>query len=453
MAKVLLVVYDNDSYIHFFPQGPAYLISVLEKEGHEVMPYCQDTSHATEEDLLAHLENVNYDIIGLGFTAGYYQYRKACKIAAVVNKARKKHKNIKFILGGHGPAAAPIFFLDKLEADAVFVGESLHTLPEWINSDQKERVVTCKNLINADDLPLPAYHAFPLDIYRLIRWPTSQNTDFCMPILSGMGCLWKCSFCYRMDKGFRPRSAESVIDEISRLWKYARINHFQFSDELFMSSEARAQEFCEKLLESDSVRSIRNFKWDCNGRLNFAKPATLNLMKRAGCEYVNYGIESVDENVLRNINKGLTINQIVTGIENTLKEGLSPGINFMWGNIGDTPESLEKAADFIIKYNPGHELRTIRPVTPYPGSPLFDEAIKRGLIEDVEDFYEYKHVNSDLFSCNFMDIDTEEAHNLLYKANLRIMKHHYEARRMKQNAEAFNCYMGMNNNFRGFRNV
>ena len=451
MIKVLLIAYDNGSHIHFPPHGLMYLTSVLQKQKIHVDIWQQDIEHYPAEKLTEYLDMNNYDIVGLGFIAGYYQYKVAKQLAAAVN-ASKNRGAFSFILGGHGPAAAPKFFMNKLESDSVFVGESILSIIDYINCAE-EGVYECDHLVNPDYLPLPAFKSFPMKIYRLIRWPTSKTTDFCFPVLSGMGCKWSCSFCYRMDKGFRPRTAESVIDEISYLWRNYRINHFQFSDELFMSSEKRVLHFCEKMLESPLIQEIKDFKYDCNGRLNFAKPDVLRIMKKSGCEYVNYGIESLNKEVLNNIKKGLTAEMIVQGVEFTLAAGLSPGINFMWGNIGDTPETLEEAADFIIKYNPGHELRTIRPVTPYPGSPLFDEAIKRGLVDDVEDFYENKHVNSDLISCNFMDLSTDEAHNLLYKANLRIMQAHYEKVRGEVNRESFNCYMGCNNGFRGFRSV
>ena len=451
--KVLFIIYDNGSHVGFFPSGPAYLTSALEAAGHEVSIYNQDVTHAPESELLAHLNENVYDVVGLGFQAGYYQYRKACKIAAAVNSSSKRNE-YKFILGGHGPAAAPEFFLKKLQADTVFNGEAISSIIDYVNIlPICPKEVGHPGLVAPDDMPFPAYHRFPIDHYKLIRWPTSKTTDFCMPILSGMGCKFKCTFCFRLDKGFRPRSPESVIEEIMLLWNNYRINHFQFSDELFMSSENRAKTFCNALLESKDIQGIRDFKWDCNGRLNYAKPDVLKIMKEAGCEYINYGIESLDQKVLNNINKGLTIDQIYTGIENTLKLGLVPGINFMWGNIGDTSESLDKAANFIIKYNSGHELRTLRPVTPYPGSPLFEEAIKRGLVKDVEDFYDNKHVNSDLLSCNFTQYSDEEFHSLLYKANLRIMKSHYDKKLGEQNREAFNCYMGFNNGFRGFRGI
>ena len=77
--RVLLIVYDNDSYIHFFPQGIAYLAAALRKGGHDVEIYQQDINHWPESHLTAFLDKERFSIIGLGFVAGYYQFRKAKK--------------------------------------------------------------------------------------------------------------------------------------------------------------------------------------------------------------------------------------------------------------------------------------------------------------------------------------------------------------------------------------
>ena len=68
-----------------------------------------------------------------------------------------------------------------------------------------------------DSLPFPAYEMFPVDYYRLLRMPHATNSDFVMPLLSGRGCTFECSFCYRLDAGFRPRRNESIIEEIQLL--------------------------------------------------------------------------------------------------------------------------------------------------------------------------------------------------------------------------------------------
>ena len=74
--RILLVIYDNDSYIHWFPQGLAYIAAVLLREGHEVEIYNQDLHHYPETHLLQYLNAEKFDVIGLSFIAGYYQYRK-----------------------------------------------------------------------------------------------------------------------------------------------------------------------------------------------------------------------------------------------------------------------------------------------------------------------------------------------------------------------------------------
>ena len=244
------------------------------------------------------------------------------------------------------------------------------------------------------------------------------------------------------------RPVEAIIEEIKYLHKNHGINHFQFSDELLMASKARTEEICEALLKLSF-----KINWDCNGRLNFSKPGILRLMKKSGCEYINYGIESLNQEMLNQMGKGLTIDQIHQGVTVTLKCGISPGLNLIWGFPGDTVENLQAAVDFLKKYDPCHELRTIRPVTPYPGTKLYQEAINRGCLKDAEDFYENKHVNSDLFTVNFMDISTEEAHECLKAANTDLW-HNYSQKRFGEAISTMNSlYSGKDTSFRGFRAV
>ena len=65
--RVLLVVYDNDSFIHWFPQGLAYIAAVVRKAGHDVEIYNHDVHHYPESHLQQYLDNNSFDIIGLSF--------------------------------------------------------------------------------------------------------------------------------------------------------------------------------------------------------------------------------------------------------------------------------------------------------------------------------------------------------------------------------------------------
>jgi radical SAM superfamily enzyme YgiQ (UPF0313 family) len=461
--RILLIVYDNDSYIHWFPQGLAYIAAVVRKEGYDVEIYNQDKHHYPDEHLTEHLDKNNFDIIGVSVIAGYYQYKKLLKISDAINRSKKRPF---YVIGGHGPAPEPEFFLKKTLADAAVIGEGEVTVVELLDAIKNRKPLNAvkgiafheggKVVINErrplisdiDSLPMPAYNLFPMDYYRLLRMPHTTSSDFVMPIISGRGCKFTCNFCYRMDKGFRPRSNEGIIEEIKLLKKDYGITYIAFGDELLMSSVERTESLC-----NDFIKAKLNIKWDCNGRLNYAKPEVLSLMKKAGCVFINYGIEAMDDQVLKNMKKALTTKQIIKGIDATVDAGISPGLNIIFGNIGDNKETLNKGVEFLLKYDDGAQMRTIRPVTPYPGSPLYYYAIEKGLVKDCEDFYENKHTNSDLLAINFTDMSDEEFHKCLLEANTRLLTNYYQNKLRGTIDISQKLYLEKDPNFRGFRTL
>jgi len=460
--RVLLVAYNNSDYIHYFPIGLSYIAAVLVKEGCDVEIYSQDKFYYPDDHLREYLDKNRFDIIGLGVVAGYYQYRKLLSISKAINSSKKRPF---YMIGGHGPSPEPEFFLKKTQADAIVIGEGEETVVELVRalterkslSDIKgiayrdgEKIIVNerRSLIkNIDEIPFPAYDLFPMDYYRLKRVPFHMtNSDYLIDMISARGCLFKCNFCYRMDEGFRSRSSEGIIEEIQLVKRNYGITYINFQDELLMSSKERAISLSEAF-----IKSKLNIKWICNGRLNFAIPEVLNAMKKAGCMAINYGIESMDDNVLRNMNKALTTKLINEGVKNTLNAGMSPGLNIIFGNIGDNKETLKKDLKFLLKYNDGNQLRTIRPVTPYPGCPLYYYAIEKGLIKDCEDFYENKHINSDLLSVNFTDMSDEEVHRCLFETNVKLIKDYCQKKADTLIEASRKLYLEGDASFRGFR--
>jgi len=459
--RILLICYDNESFIQWFPQGIAYLAATLLKYGHDVEIYEQDIHHYPESHLTEKLDNEYYDVVGLSFIGGYYEYRKAKKISEAINASKQRPF---YILGGFGPSPDPKYFLNIMNADVVVMGEGENTIIDLLNHFKENQdlkhvlgisyKVNDKVFINAsrplivdvDSIPMPAYHLFNIEHYRLGSMPNKSNTDFVMPVLSGRGCIFTCNFCYRMDKGFRGRSNESILEEVAFLQKEYRINYVAFSDELLMSSVGRTISLCEAIINSGL-----KFKWYCNGRLNYAKPKVLKLMKEAGCVFINYGIESYDDDMLKVMNKVLTTKQIEQGIQATLDVGISPGFNIIFGNIGETKEVLMKGVEFLLKYDDGSQMRTIRPVTPYPGSPLFYYAIKEGLLNNIEDFYENKHTNSDLLTCNFTSLSDNEFYQVLSEANEILLDNYHNRVKLDMKKSLDSLYVGQNSSFRGFR--
>lgn len=447
--------------INTFPMGVAYIAAVLQKEGYDVEIYSQDVHHYPDEHLTEYLDKNRFDVIGVGVIAGYYQYRKLLKISDAINRSKNRPF---YIIGGHGPSPDPGFFLKKIQADVAVIGEGEITIIELLKAIEEHKPLhSVKGIAFKDNgklhinprqppvedinkLPFPAYDLFPIDFYRLRRPPHTTNSDFVMDVISGRGCAFRCNFCYRMDKDFRPRSNESIIEEIRLLKQKYGITYIVFQDELLMSSVKRTASLCEAFIKTNL-----NIKWNCNGRLNYAKPDILKLMKYAGCVFINYGIEAMDNQVLKNMKKGLTTEQIIKGIEATLAAGISPGFNIIFGNIGDNRKTLNNGVEFLLKYDDGSQMRTIRPVTPYPGTPLYDYAIAKGLLKDCEDFYENKHINSDLLAVNFTELTDNEFHKYLLEANTRLITNYYQKKLAATLEQTKKLYLEKDLNFRGFR--
>ncbi|MCJ7481531.1 MAG: B12-binding domain-containing radical SAM protein [Thermodesulfovibrionales bacterium] len=460
--RALLVVHDNESYIGHFPIALSYIASVLRKEGVDVEIWNQDMHHWPDDKLTNYLDKEKFDIIGISMVAGYYEYRKLKSLSKAINQSKKRPT---YILGGHGPAANADYFLTKMQADIVVIGEGEDTIVEVIRALAAKKslkkiegiayrendTVTVNNrrklIEDIDSIPFPAYDLFPITYYRLMHTSSlAANTDFRMPMLSGRGCSFKCNFCFRLDEGFRPRHPEPIIEEINFLQENYGITDIAFGDELLMNSIERTEELCNAFL-----RARLNVKWSCNGRLNYAKSDLLRLMKKSGCIRINYGVESFDDQCLKNMNKCLTTKQIVSGVEATIAAGISPILNIIFGNIGDNKNTLQKGVDFLLKYSDCVEIRTIRPVTPYPGSPLFKYAVEKGLLKDIEDFYKNKHINSDLLTVNFTALTDDEFYDALCKANKTLIINTLK----KKEEELIKCteelYNNRNANFRGFR--
>ncbi len=463
--KVLLVVYDNGSWISYFPLGMAYLASACRNAGHQVTVFHQDVYHYSDEELTHFIDQNDFDFVGIGSCGGYYQYHKVGALCKAVRRAAPKTF---LALGGHLVSPEPEYFLRKFKCDAVCIGEGEVTVVDLLDALENRRSLhevsgiafledgrcvktSPRPLIDdVDGIAWPAYDLFPMDHYTLFRRDPLKKEDRYAAMLSGRGCTFTCNFCYRMDPGFRPRSSSAIVEEMLFLRNTYSISYFDFADELLMNSPERTLEICRAIMSAGDGQ-LRNCRWSCNGRLNYASSEVLTAMKKAGCDFINYGIESMDDEALRKMNKALTSRQIVKGIENTLAAGINPGLNIIFGNIDENQAVLDKDVEFLLKYDNHYQLRTIRPVTPYPGSPLYYYAIEKGLLKDCADFYENKHTNSDLMAVNFTPMSDDEFYDALYKANQRLINAYIDNIHLNYSKNLENLYLRRSSSFRGFR--
>ena len=277
---------------------------------------------------------------------------------------------------------------------------------------------------NLDEIPFPTWDLFPIEKYATcLSLFGASKEDKTLSVISSRGCINKCSFCYRLEKGLRLRSIDNLFKELKILNEKYGITYFYFRDEMFLPNKKRIEEFIQRVKELKTP-----IKFYFPGRVEFGKDKEiLKMLKDAGCQGIGYGLESLDQNVLDLMDKNVKVEDNYNAVKNTIEAGMQPSICFIWGNEGDTLESLNKIVDFLLKYDAQRELRTIRPPTPYPGSPLYYQAIKAGKLKGPGDFFE-KFKNSERIIVNFTDLSNEEIHTALFEANSKLIKHYFKKR-------------------------
>jgi anaerobic magnesium-protoporphyrin IX monomethyl ester cyclase len=461
--KVLFVAYDNEGAHNILPIGTTYVAAYLDKHADvEISFYNQDVYHYPESHLTKYLSENKFDVVAMGFVAGYFQYRKVLALCEAVNKA--KHRPF-LVLGGNGPTPTPEFYMEKTGADAIVLGEGEVPFCNLVKAlmrkkplsgvkgiayrDGKRVVINEreKPIMNLDDIPFPYYKGLPMEYYvngKLYHFGM-QKTDRYLGMVTSRGCPYSCNFCLKLEPSIRFRSGANVAEELKKIIKDHNVTFIVFWDDLFMFSEKRVYELTEAILRNN----IKIHYW-CTGRLNIVNKEILRMMKRSGCVYIDYGIEQFDNGALKAMNKRLTENQIIKGIELTQKEGVHVAFNLIFGNVGDSEKTLRKSVALLNKYNDFGQLRVIRPVTPYPGTPLYNLCIEKGWLEGPADFYK-KHKNLELLTVNFTDIPDDKFHQLLFEVNKDIIERYYK-HAVEENIESFRkAYFEKDFNFRGAR--
>jgi anaerobic magnesium-protoporphyrin IX monomethyl ester cyclase len=435
LGKVLFIIHDNYQEDNMFPLGPAYLSATLRNAGHEVSTYCMDVFHHTNEELAYYLSEHEYDVIGIGFMASRFK-RTVVGVCQVV-MAHKK--NAWLVLGGNGPSPIAEYCIKETDADVVVLGEAEETIvnlvecklnaPTEISKVQGiaykdgEQVIHNKRTKppKLKTIPHPAWDLFPMEHYTTCyKLPGMKKNEKMFPLLSTRGCINKCSFCYRLETGIRIRTPEHVIVEMKALSRHYGVTFFYFVDELSIITKKQILKFLNLIKENfDDIK----FYMEC--RVDVFDDEIAKAMKETGCALLNIGFESADQNVLNLMNKNVTVEQNVKAAELVNAYGINVGLNMIWGLPGDSERTLRQNVEFIQRYNRYDQIRTIRPVSPYPGSPLYNLAIKKGFLKGPADFFE-KFKNADLYMVNFMDIPEKEVYEILFKVNKELILDHYQ---------------------------
>ena len=346
--------------------GIAVLASVTRQSGHEVGVIDMRLGYGMDV-LLSRLEKFKPDYVCVTSVAMEHHF-----VYDMISKL--KENGYKIIIGGPHVSSIKKRVLLECKADFAVKGEGEEPIIKILSEEPLSGIngviwrdgnnvvenpdnpyIGAKTL---DEMPIPAFELFELDKYM----------DKKLPIITSRGCPYKCTFCsinLTMGFGFRPRSAESVVNELEHWYKMG-YSYFGFNDDNFTLIPSRAEKICDLIVEKGL-----KIEWELrNGiRIDKVTEPLLRKMKDAGCIYVGYGVESVHQDVLDNIKKELKVEKIKDAILLTDKVGIKKGGFFIIGLPGDTLEKFKKTMEFALSL-PLDEVRFYNAI-PYPGTELY----------------------------------------------------------------------------------
>ncbi|MGC8962258.1 MAG: B12-binding domain-containing radical SAM protein, partial [Candidatus Bathyarchaeia archaeon] len=288
--------------------------------------------------------------------------------------------------------------LDSCKAlDFVVVGEGeyttldlLRTLAEGRTPEDVEgiafrregRVVETPRrayITDLDSIPFPARHLLPMDKYKIL----GKNMTV-IHLVSSRGCPFRCIFCSSsamFGKLFRARSIANVIAEIEHSLKQYKTRNIEFIDDTFTFNRSRVLEFCDEVR-----RRGLDISWGCSSRIDTINKEMMEKMREAGCSIIFFGVESASQKTLNLIGKGVTVERAVKVINWAREAGIETLASFVIGFPWETIDDMKRTIRFAKKLKPDFVEFSV--ATPYPGTPLYELAKEKGLLE-VDDWSKY----------------------------------------------------------------
>jgi anaerobic magnesium-protoporphyrin IX monomethyl ester cyclase len=223
-------------------------------------------------------------------------------------------------------------------------------------------------IADLNQLPVPCYDKLPLDKYRM---PLMKGPFVFM--VTSRGCTAGCTYCIKhvsYQWAVRLLTPERIMKELWLLNSLGIHNIHMYAD-LFTVNRAQVMELCQRII--DEGLKIR---WTCNSRVDYVDEELLQMMGRAGCWMISWGIESGNEGILKRAHKGIDPAKARQALTWAHKAGIKNWGYFIIGLPGETVETIRDTIDFA-KGLP-LEIALFHIAAPYPGTPFFFEVVKNG---------------------------------------------------------------------------
>jgi len=384
-----IVEYIGEGYI--FAMGLPYISAALKAAGYNVFTVNMNHYEGETGDILRDLiEKHDIDVVGTGGLSPQFHI-----IKNIVSEVKRINSDIITVVGGNIISSDAEVAMKALEfVDYGVLDNGEETIVEMAQYfEGKGQVFEIKGLIyeeggsyvqtaarltanDQDSVPWPDYEGFELGKYLELPSPSSSglNSSRLVNMMIGRSCPYHCTFCFRSENQlYKRRSLDDFFAHLETLIEEYDINHVSIIDELFMPGRKDVKEFCERMKEYDVT-------WDADFSVRNIRFDLLPLMKESGLNLMQFGLESADNGVLESMEKGFTIEKMESVLNEVHKHGIPIFGAFIFGDPAETAETAERT----LKWWREHQEFVIHLtlIRPYPGTVLYRNAVKDGVIPD-----------------------------------------------------------------------
>jgi radical SAM superfamily enzyme YgiQ (UPF0313 family) len=355
------------------PLGVTYVAAAFEAAGAEVKILDYLVSKYSPEKLEKELDSFQPDFVGGNSVT--LNFPGAARIIEDVKRLRpsivtamggphvsfdaentlRTYPGIDLIVLGEGEATA--MELAPLIRDR----DSWHRIPglAFREGDRIVKTAPREFIQDPDSIPLPARHLLPASRYLAL--------GFSVSIITSRGCPHPCIFCQgrrMIGSKVRYRKPEKVVDEIEKILSYG-FPTINFADDLFLAKQEHAQGVCREILK----RGLK-FSWSAFSRVNTVELETFRLMREAGCDAVSFGMESGNQEMLKRLRKGITLDQGRRAVAICKEVGILPHASFMAGLPGESFDTLKDSQEFADSLSIVYGYHIL---APFPGTTIREE--------------------------------------------------------------------------------
>nr|MBI3611652.1 B12-binding domain-containing radical SAM protein [Nitrospirota bacterium] len=413
---------------HHVPYGLALLAGVAVREGHQIQVFDANAWRPDDSELVDALKADQWDVIATGgITTTYGYMKKTVRLARehaphalIMMGGGALTAMPRDIMGfcpqidiggvGEGVVTFPEV-LEKIDEGRTRASD-WSDVPGiiWRDAQGEVRLNAERPLLaNLDSLPFPAYELFPLDIYFknscILLSEEAMTAKRRLDINMSYGCSLICRFCFHLgltgdmkytdqdqadggdvvfnnDRNIRWHSPDFVVRQVKYMKERFKVDFVAFLDENLMTMHVTTKkkwlfEICDlwikEGLQPSCVRDgvphdpnvCEGVHWGGTSHATLAYPEVLQAMHKAGCSYLDYGLESFSDRVLKTIGKGATVKTNERCLKITMEAGIRPIPNQIIGFPDEFFDSLYDDMAFWDRIG-----LMVKPffATPYPGS-------------------------------------------------------------------------------------